>query len=325
VNQAPTVAAAASASPNPVTGTTTALSVLGADDGGETALTYTWATTGTPPAAVDFSANGTNAAKSSTATFSKVGTYRMQCTIKDAGNLTAISQVTVTVNQTVARVTVTPASATLKRNQIQQFTATVHDQFGMALAIPPTVTWSPATLVCGTLSSTGLFTANNTLGGPCILTATSAGKSGTATVTVARKPPTVVVSATATPSPDRRSVILSTLGADDEGRDSSLIYTWSVDVAAPAPVAYSINGTNASKTTTAACGVAGAYTFTVVIMDADGLSAISSVSVAVPDSAFSGGGEGGGDGGSGGCGLGSSLAALLALALMSLMRLRHGR
>ena len=39
------------------------LSVLGADDGGEPNLTYTWATTGTPPAAVTFSANGTNASK----------------------------------------------------------------------------------------------------------------------------------------------------------------------------------------------------------------------------------------------------------------------
>src|SRR5205823_9393223 len=40
-NDAPTIASAAAASPNPVTaGTTTGLSVLGADDGGETHLTY---------------------------------------------------------------------------------------------------------------------------------------------------------------------------------------------------------------------------------------------------------------------------------------------
>ena len=48
---APTIATAAAALPSPVTGTTTALSVLGADDAGESNLTYTWATTGTPPAA----------------------------------------------------------------------------------------------------------------------------------------------------------------------------------------------------------------------------------------------------------------------------------
>src|SRR6185295_6957570 len=66
VNAAPTVATAAAGTPNPVTGTTTSLSALGADDAGEAALTYTWATTGTPPAAVSFSANGTNAAKNTT-------------------------------------------------------------------------------------------------------------------------------------------------------------------------------------------------------------------------------------------------------------------
>ena len=64
VNHAPTVATAASATPSVVTGTTTSLSVLGADvDTGQGSLTYTWATTGTPPAAVSFSANGTNARK----------------------------------------------------------------------------------------------------------------------------------------------------------------------------------------------------------------------------------------------------------------------
>ena len=45
----PSVAKAASASPNPVTGKTTNLSVLGADAAGEAGLIYTWATTGTPP------------------------------------------------------------------------------------------------------------------------------------------------------------------------------------------------------------------------------------------------------------------------------------
>src|SRR5207237_8870327 len=48
-NDAPTVAVAAAGSPNPVTtGTTTNLSVLGADDGGESHLIYTWAVTAGP-------------------------------------------------------------------------------------------------------------------------------------------------------------------------------------------------------------------------------------------------------------------------------------
>src|SRR5262249_10170130 len=58
---APAVATPAAANPNPATGTTTNLSVLGADDTGEASLTYTWTTltqpTGAP--APTFSANGT--------------------------------------------------------------------------------------------------------------------------------------------------------------------------------------------------------------------------------------------------------------------------
>ena len=54
VARPPTVATPATATPNPVTGTSTNLSVLGADNSGEANLIYTWATTGTPPAAVTF-------------------------------------------------------------------------------------------------------------------------------------------------------------------------------------------------------------------------------------------------------------------------------
>ena len=96
-NQAPTVATSASANPSTVNGTTTSLSVLGADDGGEANLTYTWASAGSPPAAVGFSANASNAAKSTTATFSASGSYTFNVTITDAKGLTAQSTVTVSV------------------------------------------------------------------------------------------------------------------------------------------------------------------------------------------------------------------------------------
>src|SRR5262249_42974545 len=104
-NQAPTVATPASASPNPVTGTTTTLNVQGADDGGADKLTYTWTVSG--PAAVAFSDNGTNSASST-----QSGTYNFVATITDAGGLGVTSNVSVTVtvpNQ--APTIVTPASA----------------------------------------------------------------------------------------------------------------------------------------------------------------------------------------------------------------------
>src|SRR5262249_39115641 len=90
----PTVATPASATPNPVAGTTTAVSVLGADDNGEANLVYTWAATGTPPAPVSFSPNGTNAAKNATATFANAGTYTLQVGIMDADGQTVTSSVT---------------------------------------------------------------------------------------------------------------------------------------------------------------------------------------------------------------------------------------
>jgi hypothetical protein len=176
------VVTSAAANPNPATGTTAALSVLGADDGGEPNLTYTWATTGTPPAAVTFSVNGTNGAKNTTATFTKAGSYTLQATIKDAGNLTVTSAVTVTVNQALTSIVVAPASATVNTSATQQFTATARDQFAANMTTQPTFSWSVSG--GGTISSSGLFTAGSTAGGPYTVTASSGGKSGTASVTV---------------------------------------------------------------------------------------------------------------------------------------------
>ena len=118
-------------------------------------LTYTWATTGTPPAAVSFSANGSNAAKNTTATFSKAGSYGFQVTITDDGGLSTTSSVTVTVNQTLTNITVTPAMPALASHATQQFTAAGIDQFGNAMSLDST-TW---TATAGSITAGGLFTA----------------------------------------------------------------------------------------------------------------------------------------------------------------------
>src|SRR5207253_947140 len=91
----PTVATPAAASPNPVSGGTTRRSVRGADEGGEANLTSAWGSSG--PGAVLFSANGTNAAKNSVATFSVPGTYTFYATITDEGGAIVTSAVSVTV------------------------------------------------------------------------------------------------------------------------------------------------------------------------------------------------------------------------------------
>jgi aryl-phospho-beta-D-glucosidase BglC (GH1 family) len=179
-SQPPTIAQAAAATPNLVTGKTAALSVLGADAAGESSLTYTWAATGTPPAPVTFSANGTNAAKNATATFTRAGTYTLQVTVTDGSGLTTTSSVNVTVNPTLTSIAVSPASPSVATGTTQQFTAQALDQFGNPLATQPPLTW---TATGGTITSTGLFTAGATPG-TAQVQAASGGVSGTAAVQV---------------------------------------------------------------------------------------------------------------------------------------------
>src|SRR5262249_29443981 len=94
-NQAPIVATPASVVSSTATAAT--LAVLGGDDGGESALTYTWSVTAKPTGAADptFSVNGNNAAKNTIATFAQTGTYTLLVTITDAGGLSTSSTVNV--------------------------------------------------------------------------------------------------------------------------------------------------------------------------------------------------------------------------------------
>jgi hypothetical protein len=280
-NGAPTIATAAAANPSPVTGSTTLLSVLGADDSGEANLSYTWATTGSPPAAVTFSANGTNAAKSSTATFTKAGSYTFQVTVKDQGNLTATSSVAVTVNPTLTSIVVSPASATVAAGATQQFTASARDQFATTLPTQPSFTWGVGG--GGAISASGLFTAGTTAGGPFTVSAQSGSVAGTASVSVvvANGAPTIATAAAANPTPVTGSTtLLSVLGADDSG-EANLSYTWATTGSPPAAVTFSANGTNAAKSSTATFTKAGSYTFQVTVKDQGNLTATSSVTVTV--------------------------------------------
>jgi hypothetical protein len=163
----PTVATPAAATPSPAAGTSTALSVLGAYNGGESNLTYTWAATTLPSgaAAPVFSANGTNAAKNTTATFSQAGTYSFTVTITNPGGQTVTSGVSVTVNPTFTSIALSPSGATVAPGGQKQFTATAEDQFGAALAAQPAFTWSVYPLAggggIGSINASGLFTAGS--------------------------------------------------------------------------------------------------------------------------------------------------------------------
>ncbi len=280
-NNPPTIATAAAAAPNPVSGATTSLSVLGDDDGGEATLTYTWATLGAPPAAVTFGANATNAAKNTTATFSKAGNYTLQATVSDQAGLTATSAVAVTVDQTLTSIVVAPASSSLAPLASQAFIATARDQFAMALATQPTFAWTASG--GGAIDTNGLFAAGSTAGGPYTVTAQSGAVSGTATVSVVipNAGPTIAAAASADPNPvTANTAALSVLGDDDAG-ESNLTYTWAATGTPPASVSFSANGTNAAKNATATFTKAGSYTLQVTVMDQPGLTVTSSITATV--------------------------------------------
>ncbi len=278
-NATPTVATPAGASPSPVTGTTTALSVLGADDGTEPNLTYTWAATTKPIGSNPiFSSNGNNAAKSSTVTFDTAGDYTFTVTISD-GNTSVSSSVNVTVDQTLTTITVSPSTSGLDENQTQQFSAAGFDQFGASMVTPPTFTWS-VTAGIGSVDSSGLYTSPGSAG-TATVKAASGSVNGTAAMTVTNATPTVATAAGASPTTVTGTTSdLSVLGADD-GTEPNLTYTW---VATTKPTGanpiFSENGDNAAKSSTVTFDMAGDYTFTVTIFDGNsGVTSSANVTV----------------------------------------------
>ena len=183
--QPPTVASAARIVSQ--TATTANLAVLGADAGGEASLTYTWTLTA-GPGGVSTSANGTNAAKNATMTFTQTGSYTFQVTITNTAGRTATSQVTVAIAQVSTSVSVTPGSVTVAQGATQAFSAKALDQFGAALTTQPNFAWSVGSTQ-GTITSAGLFTASATATGSTTVRATTGSLSATATVTFAAPPP----------------------------------------------------------------------------------------------------------------------------------------
>ena len=82
--------------------------------------------------------------------------YGFTVTITDPGNRTVTSSVTVTVSQTLTKMSVSPANVSVSIGATQQFTAGGTDQFGEAMTTMPAVTW---TTTKGLISSSGVLTA----------------------------------------------------------------------------------------------------------------------------------------------------------------------
>jgi uncharacterized protein (DUF362 family) len=273
-NYPPTIISGATASPNPVVGTTSNLSVTATDDAGDQNMVYTWSCPNNP--AVQFSPNGNNAANHCVATFPNAGSYSIQVEVKDLGGLTVTSVVAggVMVNQTVASIIVTPVNPSVYFSQTQQFTATARDQFGNLLTTQPAIAWEVTG--GGTINQNGLFTAG-TVAGTWVVTASYNGIWGSTQVTV-RAPnsaPAIITPASATPNQVAGTFSDLSVTATDDGGDQYLIYTWS---STNPFVSFAPNGTTAARISRATFTSAGTFPIQVEVRDQAGLTVTSVVS-----------------------------------------------
>jgi subtilisin-like proprotein convertase family protein len=264
----PSVSQQASASPNPVAGKTTTLTVAATAPNSDP-MTFTWSLVN-GPASVSYSVNGTAGASSTTATFSAWGSYTFQVTIKDTTTgetTTSTMQQAVTVQQSPTSIVVSPTSATVPQNGTKQFTATEYDQFGKTMKTQPTFTWSltDANPVGTINSSSGLYAAQSTAGIDTVQ-ALAGSVSNTASVTVSSTPPpSVTQAASASPNPVTGKTTTLSVTATAPNNDP-MTFTWSL-FSGPAAVSYSVNGTASASSTIATFGAAGSYTFQVTIKD----------------------------------------------------------
>jgi phospholipase C len=170
-NTAPVISSVTTTPAGIITGKTAVLKAVAKDDGGETNLVYTWSVAGTGTG-VTFSQNGNNAAKTTTATFTRAGFFITTLTVKDKGSpvMTSTSTFTLVVQQMETTLNVWPTAITTPTAVPRKFTSTLRDQFGARMQTQYPATWS--------ISGGGSISGNGSYG--TVMTSSSA---GTATIT----------------------------------------------------------------------------------------------------------------------------------------------
>ncbi|MDZ4850143.1 MAG: fibronectin type III domain-containing protein [Pirellulaceae bacterium] len=168
---------------SPVTTTNTTLSVQGSDERPESTLTYSWSIVSAPSAGgAYFSLNDSNTAKNTTVTFYAGGNFTFQVTVTDAGGLSAASNVTINVQQTLTGINVTPHDAAVLKGTTRQFAATAVDQFGNNMTNQTSFTWA-ANGGVGSINASGLYAAPSSGNDSSFtVSASSGGKTGSANV-----------------------------------------------------------------------------------------------------------------------------------------------
>jgi RHS repeat-associated protein len=277
-NLPPTVAIPAAIESTFWTGNQADLSVLGADDGGEANLTYTWSAVAYPPGAPapTFFNNGTNSAKSMTATLYDVGNYTFQAKISD-GTFSVTSSVSTVVYPYGTTIDVTPSAASILPGAQQPFYATALDQFGDVMAVQPRFNWT----VTGGGSidlSTGMFTAGTESSSYLYGVTASAlnGEiTGSASILVSGSPPPVISSITTT----QTSAGIYDISVQATG-SSALTFTWG-ELSGVAGEPFPTVTPNPDGTFTAAFAAPGTYVLLCTVTDSSNLSASENVTITV--------------------------------------------
>jgi len=214
------------ASANVIVGQTAQLTATPKDANGNplSGRTVTWATSNAAVASV--SGNGL-------VTGGAAGTATITASSEGQNGTAAI---TVTVVP-VASVSVSPASATILLGQTAQLTATPKDANGSALT-GRVVTWASSAPGVASVSASGLVTG--VAAGSATLTATSEGKSGTASITVTIVPVAAVAVTPAAPNIRVGGTVQLTATATDSAGNvlTGRVVTW----ASSAPGVASVNG-----------------------------------------------------------------------------------
>jgi hypothetical protein len=172
---APAVASvSASPSSAPVGGTVT----LSASATGPGPLSYRWAAT-SAPGPVGFSVNDSASAATTVATLSNPGSYTFAVIVTDANGFTASGTVTATASNGPATLVLSPYEVVVNAGASLTFRADAFDASGALVAVSPAFSTSGGGAID---PSSGLFHA--TTGGTHTITATAAGLTAHATLTV---------------------------------------------------------------------------------------------------------------------------------------------
>jgi uncharacterized protein YjdB len=149
---------------------------------------------------------------------------------------------TITIVRPVASVTVTPPTNTVSVGATLTLTATPRDDAGVVL-LDRTITWTSSNPAVATVSSTGNVSVL-AVGPPVTMTATSEGRSGSATITIIQPVASVVVTPATTTVSAGSNATLTAVTRDADGNIlTGRITSWTSSDASIAIVAAGANGT----------------------------------------------------------------------------------